>query len=102
MTIITNPCSAAAGDTLRTGLDKRVVPRLRELAPRGQGSQEAGFTQPRLLPSPVFMTLVASSFENEEEARGDETSLIVPPSASVRPFHGPQREIPSLKTSIAQ
>ena len=51
--------------------------------PAARGSQEAGFTQPRLLPSPVFMTLVASSFENEEEARGDETSLIVPPS--VRP-----------------
>ena len=30
-----------------TGLGKRVVPRLCELAPAVRGSQEAGFTQPR-------------------------------------------------------
>ena len=31
---------------LFTGLDKRLVPRLRDLAPVARGSEEAGFTQP--------------------------------------------------------
>ena len=31
----------------RTGIGKRVVPRLHELAPAARRSQEAGFTQPR-------------------------------------------------------